>query len=101
MLLTTQKFGTIMHYISETKHIVKKFFVPLMAHVPQKQMSLVKVTKEIVRAHTSFLQSSRDSGSLIESLVSMAKLVGSLYILYYHLPSTHIMDSSIAIHKLL
>ena len=26
--------------------------------VPQKQTSLVKVTKEIVRAHTSFLQSS-------------------------------------------
>ena len=90
MLLTTQKFGTIMHYISETKHIFKKIFVPLMAHVPQKQMSLVKVTKEIVRAHTSFLQSSRDSGSLIESLVSMAKLV----LLCTTTTFLHIMDSS-------
>ena len=90
MLLTTQKLGLIMPYISETKHILKKKFVPLMAHVPQKQMSLVKVTKEIVRAHTSFLQFSRDSGSLIESLVSMAKLV----LLCTTTTFLHIMDSS-------
>ena len=39
--------------------------------VPQKQTSLVKVTKEIVRAHTSFLQSSRDLSCLIESFAAI------------------------------
>ena len=84
------KIGTYyaLHLRNKT-YLEKKIFVPLMAHVPQKQMSLVKVTKEIVRAHTSFLQFSRDSGSLIESLVSMAKLV----LLCTTTNFLHIMDS--------
>ena len=59
-----------------------------MAHVPQKQMSLVKVTKEIVRAHTSFLQFSRGSGSLIESLVGMPEFWTAEYV-YYMVLTAH------------